>query len=76
MNLDERIAEYLAALRAERGLAEATVAAYRRDLAALAAWLAAQTDRTLLQATEVDLRSYGGERHAATRSSTAKTFLS
>ncbi|OFW55003.1 MAG: hypothetical protein A2V75_09350 [Actinobacteria bacterium RBG_16_70_17] len=32
MNLDDHIAEYLAALRAERGLAEATVAAYRRDL--------------------------------------------
>jgi integrase/recombinase XerD len=32
MNLDQQIDDYLAALRAERGLAPATVAAYRRDL--------------------------------------------
>jgi len=32
MNLDEAAAEFLAALRVERGLADATVAAYRRDL--------------------------------------------
>ena len=39
MTLEERIAEYLAALRAERGLAPATAAAYRRDLAQYAAHL-------------------------------------
>ena len=39
MNLEGRIAEYLAALRAERGLAEATIAAYRRDLGQYAAAL-------------------------------------
>jgi integrase/recombinase XerD len=32
VNLDDRFAEYLAALRAERGLSPATVSAYRRDL--------------------------------------------
>lgn len=37
MTLEEHIAEYLAALRAERGLAEATIAAYRRDLGQYAA---------------------------------------
>jgi integrase/recombinase XerD len=33
MTLENRVLEYLAALRAERGLSPATVAAYRRDLA-------------------------------------------
>lgn len=39
MRLEDRIAEYLAALRAERGLALATVAAYRRDLGQYASHL-------------------------------------
>ena len=39
MTLAERIDEYLAALRAERGLTEATIAAYRRDLRQYAAAL-------------------------------------
>lgn len=39
MTLEDRIAEYLAAQRAERGLAPATVAAYRRDLLDYAAHL-------------------------------------
>ena len=39
MTLEDRIGEYLAALRAERGLAVATVAAYRRDLRQYAAHL-------------------------------------
>ena len=39
MKIEESIAEYLAALRAERGLAAATVAAYRRDLLEYAAYL-------------------------------------
>jgi integrase/recombinase XerD len=40
VTLSDRIAEYLAALRAERGLSLATVAAYRRDLGQYAAYLA------------------------------------
>lgn len=39
MNLDETIAEYLAALTAERGLAPATLSAYRRDLGQYRAFL-------------------------------------
>lgn len=39
MTLEDRVPEYLAAQRAERGLAAATVAAYRRDLADYAAHL-------------------------------------
>jgi integrase/recombinase XerD len=40
VTLEDRIAEHLAALRAERGLAPATVAAYRRDLLDYAGHLA------------------------------------
>ncbi|MBT9487993.1 MAG: site-specific tyrosine recombinase XerD, partial [Rubrivivax sp.] len=69
------IQRFVDALWLEDGLASLTLAAYRRDLAALATWLAAQTEQTLLQATEVDLRSYGSGRHAATRSSTANRRL-
>lgn len=39
MTFEERIAEYLAALGAERGLSAATVVAYRRDLQQYAAFL-------------------------------------
>jgi integrase/recombinase XerD len=69
------IQRFVDALWLEDGLASLTLAAYRRDLTALATWLVAQTGRTLLQATEVDLRSYGSERHGATRSSTANRRL-
>jgi integrase/recombinase XerD len=39
VTLEERISEYLASLRAERGLSGATVSAYRRDLQQYAAFL-------------------------------------
>lgn len=39
MTFEERVSEYLAALRAERGLSPATVSAYRRDLQQYAAFL-------------------------------------
>lgn len=39
MTLDDRISEYLTALRAERGLSAATVSAYRRDLEQYAEFL-------------------------------------
>jgi integrase/recombinase XerD len=39
MNLGDGVAEFLASLRAERGLSEATVAAYRRDLEQYLAFL-------------------------------------
>lgn len=69
------IQRFVDALWLEDGLASLTLAAYRRDLAALADWLVAQTEHTLLQATELDLRAYGSERHGATRSSTANRRL-
>jgi integrase/recombinase XerD len=39
MTLEDQVAEFLAALRNERGLAAATVAAYRRDLGQYLEWL-------------------------------------
>ena len=39
MSLDEGIAEFLAALASERGLAANTLTAYRRDLAAYRSFL-------------------------------------
>jgi len=64
------------ALWLEDGLAGNTLAAYRRDLAALAAWLAGQRQCGLLAATETDLRAYAAVRHAGTRATTANRRLS
>ena len=41
-SLERAVGDYLDHLVVERGLSRNTVAAYRRDLAALAGWLAAQ----------------------------------
>jgi len=62
------------ALWLEEGLARNTLDAYRRDLAALAHWLAPQ-GRGLLQAQEADLQAYFAHRHAQTRASTANRRL-
>ncbi len=48
----------------EEGLAANTLAAYRRDLTLLATWLAAQSARPVLEASETDLRAYALARHA------------
>ena len=56
----------------ERGLSRATLAAYRQDLAALAAWL----QRDIATATEADLHGFLADRLGAGRSSrTAARFL-
>jgi integrase/recombinase XerD len=52
------LAEYLAALRFERGLAELTIASYRRDLLQLVAFLAAETQTGLVDATSEQLREF------------------
>jgi integrase/recombinase XerD len=52
------IERFLDALWAERGLAPATLAAYRADLQALARWLAAQGRGPLLQAQQAALFDY------------------
>ncbi|HEY5646682.1 MAG TPA: site-specific tyrosine recombinase XerD [Pseudomonadales bacterium] len=61
---DPAIDEYLDAIWLERGLAQNTLAAYRRDLNQLAAALGPSGKR-LLGATEVDLRRVVAERFEA-----------
>ena len=62
------------ALWLQDGLAANTLQAYRRDLAALARWLAAQ-GVGLLQTDETRLHAYFAERHARTRATTANRRL-
>lgn len=69
------IAAFADALWIEDGLSANTLAAYRRDLQMLAAWLAGEQGRTLVQATEADLLAYTAARHAKTRSSSANRRL-
>ena len=69
------IDSFLDALWLEDGLAGNTLSAYRRDLQALADWLARSPSRPLLQASRIDLLGYATERHAGTRASTANRRL-
>jgi integrase/recombinase XerD len=64
------------ALWIEDGLAALTLAAYRRDLAHFAAWLAAQRGKALDATSEADLLAYAAARHAGTRATTANRRLS
>ncbi|RVT54027.1 site-specific tyrosine recombinase XerD [Rubrivivax albus] len=73
--VDALVQRFVDALWLEDGLAALTQAAYRRDLQALAAWLAAQGSAGLIAATESDLRAYAVARHAGTRASTANRRL-
>ncbi|TAK83055.1 MAG: site-specific tyrosine recombinase XerD [Aquabacterium sp.] len=70
------IDRFVDALWLEDGLSQATLGAYRRDLAALADWLDREQSRRLDAATESDLRAYAAQRHAQTRASTANRRLS
>ncbi len=65
------IDRFIDALWIEDGLAPLTLAAYRRDLQAFAAWL----QRPLASSSEVDLLAYMAERHAGTRATTANRRL-
>ena len=65
------IDRFIDALWIEDGLAPLTLAAYRRDLQAFAAWL----QRPLASSSEGDLRAYMAERHAGTRATTANRRL-
>ena len=58
------IDRFVDAIWIEQGLAANTLAAYRRDLTLLAAWLQRSADRTLDEAREADLRAYAVARHA------------
>jgi integrase/recombinase XerD len=69
------IDRFIDALWIEDGLAPLTLAAYRRDLSLLAAWLAAGTGKALAAASETDLLAYMSERHGRTRATTANRRL-
>jgi integrase/recombinase XerD len=61
------IAQFIERVWSEDGLAERTLDAYRRDLEALARWLAAR-GRSLHTATREDISAYHGTQPAAVRS--------
>ena len=69
------IARFIDALWIEDGLAPLTLAAYRRDLSLYAAWLHAQSGRTLNASSEADLLAFMAERHARTKATTANRRL-
>ncbi|MBX3635333.1 MAG: site-specific tyrosine recombinase XerD [Rubrivivax sp.] len=69
------VARFVDALWIEDGLAPLSLAAYRRDLDLLSAWLAQQAGRTLDECSEADLLGYIAERHAGTRATTANRRL-
>jgi integrase/recombinase XerD len=69
---DPQIDRFIDAVWLEDGLAENSLAAYRRDLLDLAAWL---NPRRLADADEQALTGYLAARHASTRASTANRRL-
>lgn len=69
------VARFVDALWIEDGLAPLSLAAYRRDLDLLSAWLARQAGRTLDECSETDLLGYIADRHAGTRATTANRRL-
>jgi len=78
---DPDLDRFIDALWLEDGLSANTLAAYRRDLQALADWLAqsaegASSPRTLAQARETDLLAYTALRHAGSRPSSVGRRLS
>jgi integrase/recombinase XerD len=74
---DPHLYRFIDALWLEDGLSANSLAAYRRDLAGLAAWLAAQPGgRTLIQASELDLMAYATHRHADSKPTSVGRRLS
>lgn len=69
------IDRFVDALWIEDGLAANSLAAYRRDLAIYADWLAAEAARSLEQTREADLRGYMHARHAGSRATSANRRL-
>ena len=65
---------FIDALWLEEGLSRNTLAAYRRDLALYARWLAGH-GRQLHESSEADLNAYFSARHASTRATTANRRL-
>lgn len=71
---DAAIDAFIDALWLEEGLAKNTLAAYRRDLALYAAWLAQRGGR-LEASSEADLNGYFAARHGETKATTANRRL-
>jgi integrase/recombinase XerD len=72
--LHPAIDAFIDALWLEEGLANNTLAAYRRDLALYADWLA-QRGRQLAGSAEEDLNAYFAARHGQTKATTANRRL-
>jgi integrase/recombinase XerD len=70
--IDPHIDQFIDAVWLEDGLAENSLAAYRRDLRDLASWL---QPRRLAEADEQALTAYLAARHPSTRASTANRRL-
>ena len=72
----QSIAAFCDAIWLEDGLSKNSLAAYRRDLAGLAVWLAAPERAVMLEAaTEADLLAYVAARHPESRPSSANRRL-
>jgi integrase/recombinase XerD len=67
---------FMDALWLEDGLAKLTLEAYRRDLTLATQWLATERGRSLVQATELDLREYALARHAGSKATSTNRRLS
>jgi integrase/recombinase XerD len=74
---DPHLHRFIDALWLEDGLSANSLAAYRRDLAGLAVWLAKQPAApTLIQARELDLQAYAAFRHAESKPTSVGRRLS
>ena len=71
----ELVDRFIDALWIEEGLADLSLAAYRRDLTLFAAWLAAESGRTIESTTESDLLAYAVARHPGSKASSANRRL-
>ena len=74
---DPHLHRFIDALWLEDGLSANSLAAYRRDLVALAVWLSKQPGAsTLIEASELDLQLYAACRHAESKPTTVGRRLS
>jgi len=69
------IDNFLDAVWLEDGLAQNTLAAYRRDLTAFAQWLSAKHGKSLAQADEADIQEWFAAKHASSKATTANRRL-
>jgi len=70
-----QVDRFVDAIWIEEGLAANTLAAYRRDLSLLADWLDREHGRSLIAASETDLRQYALARHAGSAAASTNRRL-